>query len=81
MELCESNLPLRYQSFCDPRLNFEQSLDLAFLISNHYKQERRARRRGKKNAYEEDTLYSALGGIQSRSVSRIASRAGTPPKA
>ncbi|KAI4523238.1 DAHP synthetase [Schizophyllum commune] len=81
MELCESNLPLRYQSFCDPRLNFEQSLDLAFLISNHYKQERRARRRGKKNAYEEDTLYSALGGIQSRSGSRIASRAGTPPKA
>jgi Class-II DAHP synthetase family len=26
MELSEGELPLRYQSFCDPRLNFEQSL-------------------------------------------------------
>lgn len=26
MELAEEELSLRYQSFCDPRLNFEQSL-------------------------------------------------------
>lgn len=26
MELSEEQLGLRYQSFCDPRLNFEQSL-------------------------------------------------------
>ena len=26
MELSEEELGLRYQSFCDPRLNFEQSL-------------------------------------------------------
>lgn len=26
MELAEEELGLRYQSFCDPRLNFEQSL-------------------------------------------------------
>jgi 3-deoxy-7-phosphoheptulonate synthase len=26
MELSEDELELRYQSFCDPRLNFEQSL-------------------------------------------------------
>lgn len=26
MKLSEDQLPLRYQSFCDPRLNFEQSL-------------------------------------------------------
>ena len=26
MELTEEELGLRYQSFCDPRLNFEQSL-------------------------------------------------------
>lgn len=26
MELAENELGLRYQTFCDPRLNFEQSL-------------------------------------------------------
>ncbi|KAI9460339.1 DAHP synthetase [Russula earlei] len=31
MELSEEQLGLRYQTFCDPRLNFEQSLDVAFL--------------------------------------------------
>jgi 3-deoxy-7-phosphoheptulonate synthase len=41
MELSEEELGLRYQSFCDPRLNFEQSLDIAFLMSNHFKKERR----------------------------------------
>jgi len=40
MELSEKELPLRYQSFCDPRLNFEQSLDVAFLISNYFKKDR-----------------------------------------
>lgn len=44
MELSEEQLGLRYQSFCDPRLNFEQSLDLAFMISNHLKDERRGRK-------------------------------------
>ncbi|CAK5270565.1 unnamed protein product, partial [Mycena citricolor] len=43
MELSEDELGLRYQSFCDPRLNFEQSLDVAFLISNYFKKERRGR--------------------------------------
>jgi len=41
MELDEGELGLRYQSFCDPRLNFEQSLDIAFLMSNHFKKERK----------------------------------------
>ncbi|KAJ7440552.1 phospho-2-dehydro-3-deoxyheptonate aldolase [Mycena galericulata] len=41
MELSEEELGLRYQSFCDPRLNFEQSLDVAFLISNYSKKARR----------------------------------------
>jgi 3-deoxy-7-phosphoheptulonate synthase len=44
MELKEDELGLRYQSFCDPRLNFEQSLDIAFLMSNHFKNERKAAR-------------------------------------
>ncbi len=45
------------QSFCDPRLNFEQSLDVAFLISNHFKKERLGE-------YHEnvDVLYAELGG-------------------
>jgi len=57
MELSEEQLGLRYQSFCDPRLNFEQSLDVAFLVSNHFKKERRGQKQG-----ESDVLYSELGG-------------------
>ncbi|KAJ7091703.1 DAHP synthetase [Mycena crocata] len=55
MELSEEELGLRYQSFCDPRLNFEQSLDVAFLISNYFKKERR----GVKQP-EADVLYTEL---------------------
>ncbi|KAG1720933.1 DAHP synthetase [Suillus lakei] len=55
MELSEEQLGLRYQSFCDPRLNFEQSLDVAFLISNYFKEERLG---GK----GENDIYAALGG-------------------
>jgi len=57
MELNEEELGLRYQSFCDPRLNFEQSLDLAFLVSNHMKE----RRQGKSNPKYGDILLSELG--------------------
>jgi len=56
MELSEQELGLRYQSFCDPRLNFEQSLDVAFLISNYFKKERR----GEKQAAGADVLYAEL---------------------
>jgi 3-deoxy-7-phosphoheptulonate synthase len=56
MELSEDELGLRYQSFCDPRLNFEQSLDVAFLVSNHFKNER-----GQKHGAS-DLLYNGLGG-------------------
>jgi len=58
MELSEEQLGLRYQSFCDPRLNFEQSLDVAFLISNYFKNQSSGIRR-KSNT---DVLYSELGG-------------------
>jgi len=57
MELSEEQLGLRYQSFCDPRLNFEQALDVAFLVSNHFKRERRGSKLG-----DSDVLYSELGG-------------------
>lgn len=60
MELSEEQLGLRYQSFCDPRLNFEQSLDVAFLVSNHFKKERRGSKQG-----DSDILYSELGGRKS----------------
>ncbi|KAK7682107.1 hypothetical protein QCA50_014693 [Cerrena zonata] len=54
MELSEEELGLRYQSFCDPRLNFEQSLDVAFLISNYFKKERLGE--------NSDALLAELGG-------------------
>lgn len=51
------------QSFCDPRLNFEQSLDVAFLISNHFKKERLAKMRGGGAGGElGDVLFEELGG-------------------
>ncbi|THH29093.1 hypothetical protein EUX98_g5094 [Antrodiella citrinella] len=57
MELSEEQLGLRYQSFCDPRLNFEQSLDVAFLVSNYFKNQRLGLARSHK-----DVLYAELGG-------------------
>ncbi|KDQ51195.1 hypothetical protein JAAARDRAFT_140663 [Jaapia argillacea MUCL 33604] len=60
MGLSEEELGLRYQTFCDPRLNFEQSLDVAFLISNHFKKARRGSQSG-----DSDVLYSELGGKKS----------------
>jgi 3-deoxy-7-phosphoheptulonate synthase len=32
----------RYETFCDPRLNAEQSLELAFLVAEELKQRRSA---------------------------------------
>ncbi|KAE9388676.1 DAHP synthetase [Gymnopus androsaceus JB14] len=58
MELSEEQLGLRYQSFCDPRLNFEQSLDVAFLISKYYKNERRGEK--------EDVLFRELSESQNK---------------
>ncbi len=46
------------QSFCDPRLNFEQSMDVAFLISNHFKRERL----GRQYKSDGDVLFEELGG-------------------
>jgi 3-deoxy-7-phosphoheptulonate synthase len=40
--LGEADLGLRYQTFCDPRLNAEQSLELAFLIAEELKARRGA---------------------------------------
>jgi 3-deoxy-7-phosphoheptulonate synthase len=41
--LAASDLGARYETFCDPRLNAEQSLELAFLIAEELKTRRAAR--------------------------------------
>jgi 3-deoxy-7-phosphoheptulonate synthase len=41
--LSEADLGSRYETFCDPRLNAEQSLELAFLIAEELKSRRAAR--------------------------------------
>ena len=33
--LPESDLPLRYTTYCDPRLNYAQSVEIAFLLAEH----------------------------------------------
>ncbi|KAJ3216495.1 hypothetical protein HDU67_009362 [Dinochytrium kinnereticum] len=40
MELAEDDLPINYQTFCDPRLNYEQSLDIAFSIAKFFQEQR-----------------------------------------
>ncbi|KAI9818706.1 MAG: Aromatic/aminoadipate aminotransferase 1 [Thelocarpon impressellum] len=35
--LTDADLPTNYTSFCDPRLNEKQALELAFLIAGHYR--------------------------------------------
>ncbi|KAI8846082.1 hypothetical protein BC829DRAFT_399199 [Chytridium lagenaria] len=40
MELSEEELPDNYQTFCDPRLNYEQSLDIAFSIAKFFQEQR-----------------------------------------
>ncbi len=41
--ITDADLNDRYHTFCDPRLNAEQSIDLAFLLADLLKQERAAR--------------------------------------
>ncbi|TFK64793.1 DAHP synthetase [Pluteus cervinus] len=65
MELSEEELGLRYQSFCDPRLNFEQALDLAFLVSNYFKKERLGEKWDQEDV---DLLFAELGGKSSKKV-------------
>ena len=43
--ISDERLGDRYHTHCDPRLNASQALELAFLIAEHLKEERLARRR------------------------------------
>lgn len=36
--LVEADLDMNYETFCDPRLNYEQSLEMAFLVAKEWKQ-------------------------------------------
>ncbi|KAK3934936.1 phospho-2-dehydro-3-deoxyheptonate aldolase [Diplogelasinospora grovesii] len=40
--LDEDDLSTNYTSFCDPRLNEKQALELAFLVADHYRSERQS---------------------------------------
>jgi 3-deoxy-7-phosphoheptulonate synthase len=35
--LAEADLDMNYETFCDPRLNYEQSLEMAFLVAKEWK--------------------------------------------
>jgi 3-deoxy-7-phosphoheptulonate synthase len=43
MGLKDKDLSTNYQTHCDPRLNYEQSLDVAFLIAKYYENERKTK--------------------------------------
>lgn len=55
MELSDEDLSRRYLTYCDPRLNYEQSLDIAFIISEVL----RGQRQGKTAAVS-DAMVRAL---------------------
>ncbi|KAF2270841.1 phospho-2-dehydro-3-deoxyheptonate aldolase-like protein [Lojkania enalia] len=38
--LVEEDLSLNYTTYCDPRLNEKQALELAFLVAGHYREDR-----------------------------------------
>lgn len=40
-DLFETDLPKRYTSYCDPRLNYAQSLQVAFLVTQHLREQQR----------------------------------------
>jgi len=42
-KLLEADLPLRYTTYCDPRLNYAQGMELAFLIAQYLAEERTAK--------------------------------------
>ncbi|KAG7439217.1 DAHP synthetase [Guyanagaster necrorhizus] len=88
MGLSEEQLGLRYQSFCDPRLNFEQSLDGAFFLSNHFKKvgsdcdviySQKAPVKGEKGGKNKDNVESEDDGEADEDVGT--SKKGTSPPA
>ncbi|KAL8293256.1 hypothetical protein RQP46_000950 [Phenoliferia psychrophenolica] len=66
MELGEEELKMRYESYCDPRLNFEQSLDVAFLLSSQF-QAVQAAKRGRPAQPGHDNILAQLSSAASSS--------------
>ncbi|GAA5826410.1 hypothetical protein JCM5353_008863 [Sporobolomyces roseus] len=64
MRLEEESLGLRFESHCDPRLNFEQSLDIAFMLSQAAGPDR-----GRKSSEKENILVEELAS-RSNSLAR-----------
>ncbi|GAA5845279.1 hypothetical protein JCM3766R1_000715 [Sporobolomyces carnicolor] len=60
MQLEEESLGLRFESHCDPRLNFEQSLDIAFLLSQAAGPPSARTRRTKSSSTREDKILEEL---------------------
>lgn len=60
MELDVAELAKRYESFCDPRLNTEQTLDIAFLVADFLSSMRKGQATG----------HHILDSLSSRATSR-----------
>jgi 3-deoxy-7-phosphoheptulonate synthase len=45
MDLSHQDLNSNYQTYCDPRLNYEQSLDVAFILAKYHVEQREAAER------------------------------------
>ncbi len=43
VQIVDENLAERYETLCDPRLNAEQSLEIAFMVADLLKLERESR--------------------------------------
>ncbi len=56
--LDEDDLSANYTSFCDPRLNEKQALELAFLIADHYRTERAESERAESERAESERAES-----------------------
>jgi 3-deoxy-7-phosphoheptulonate synthase len=54
MRLDPKDLERGYKSHCDPRLNFEQSLDVAFLLSHYFRNQRLGKRAGPTASSDEE---------------------------
>lgn len=49
--LTEEDLPHRYTTYCDPRLNYAQSMEVAFLIAQHLQQQQQQHQGGERVAW------------------------------
>ncbi|KDN52215.1 DAHP synthetase [Tilletiaria anomala UBC 951] len=62
MQLQDRDLARNYQSHCDPRLNYEQSLDIAFLISHFLRGQRLGKTSGAFSPAPASTLVNDQAG-------------------